>query len=607
MAAITINLLIFSKPVNNNNVCSFRKASKRTSLVYSNRINSRWSSSLAVEPCDQLQAAAPVVDRRSGNYKPPLWDFDYVQSLNSGYKEEKYSRRASELKAQVELLIEELTLSRPAVELLELIDNLQRLGISCHYEHRIKKILNRVYEMDNKTMNREPNEKDLYSTALKFRLLRQHGFAVSEEVFDCFKNDEGEFEAILTEDSKGLLELYESSFMLIEGEDSLVRAREFATISLQKNIDQGLVLDDELSLLVRRALELPLHWSIPRTQARWFIGTYEKRPHMNPAILELAKLDFNIVQAIHQEELKSVSRWWKSTGFAEELPFVRDRAVGYYLWSIGLIEPREYGYQRIIIAMLISMVTTIDDIFDIYGTLEELHLFTNVIQRWDIELIDRLPVYMQICFLALHNFINEVAYNFLKEQGSNIIPHLRKSFTDLIATYMQEAKWYHNGDKPSLEEYLNNGKISVAGCLVSHYMYFLLTNPIKHEAVQAMYEYHNIIQLPSMIARLADDIGSGPAEMKRGDVPKAIQCYMNETGPSEKQAQKHLKFLIHETWKKINTEVLAADSPFSPTFIRCCVNVGRMTQYMYQHGDGIGVHQSVLKDGIKGLLFEPIA
>ena len=29
---------------------------------------------------------------------------------------------------------------------------------------------------------------------------------------------------------------------------------------------------------------------------------------MNPILLELAKLDFNIVQATHQEDLKQVSR-----------------------------------------------------------------------------------------------------------------------------------------------------------------------------------------------------------------------------------------------------------------------------------------------------------
>ncbi|KAK6135480.1 hypothetical protein DH2020_030782 [Rehmannia glutinosa] len=33
-----------------------------------------------------------------------------------------------------------------------------------------------------------------------------------------------------------------------------------------------------------------------------------------------------------------------------------------------------------------------------------------------------------------------------------------------------------------------------------------------------------------MILRLANDLGTSPDEMERGDVPKSIQCYMNDTG-----------------------------------------------------------------------------
>ena len=48
--------------------------------------------------------------------------------------------------------------------------------------------------------------------------------------------------------------------------------------------------------------------------------------------------------------------------------------------------------------------------------------------------------------------------------------------------------------------------------------------------------------------------------MKRGEVPKSIQCYMDETGATEEDAKEHIKYLIGETWKKIN-EDRVADSP----------------------------------------------
>ena len=66
----------------------------------------------------------------------------------------------------------------------------------------------------------------------------------------------------------------------------------------EQNIDQNLAIE------VNHALELPLQWRMPRLEARWFIDVYEKRQDMNPILLEFAKLDFNMVQATHQEDLR---------------------------------------------------------------------------------------------------------------------------------------------------------------------------------------------------------------------------------------------------------------------------------------------------------------
>jgi hypothetical protein len=41
-------------------------------------------------------------------------------------------------------------------------------------------------------------------------------------------------------------------------------------------------------------------------------------------------------------------------------------------------------------------------------------------------------------------------------------------------------------------------------------------------------------------------------ELERGDVPKSIQCYMNETGASEEYTCEYIKSMISETWKKMN-------------------------------------------------------
>uniref|UniRef100_A0A1S4CNN7 (-)-camphene/tricyclene synthase, chloroplastic-like n=1 Tax=Nicotiana tabacum TaxID=4097 RepID=A0A1S4CNN7_TOBAC len=130
--------------------------------------------------------------------------------------------------------------------------------------------------------------------------------------------------------------------------------------------------------LVRHALELPSHWMMFRLETRWYINVYEKMPNANPLLLELAKLDFNIVQATHQEDLRDVSRWWKNTCLAEKLPFSRDRLAECFFWTTGKVFEPQQGHCRIMLTKINAFVTTIDDI---YGTYQELQLFTNAVER----------------------------------------------------------------------------------------------------------------------------------------------------------------------------------------------------------------------------------
>ena len=62
------------------------------------------------------------------------------------------------------------------LEQLQLIDILLRLGISNHFEGEMKRILEALYNDDH---NGDPWKENLYTTALKFRLLRQHGYRMS--------------------------------------------------------------------------------------------------------------------------------------------------------------------------------------------------------------------------------------------------------------------------------------------------------------------------------------------------------------------------------------------------------------------------------------------
>ena len=84
------------------------------------------------------------------------------------------------LKEQVRMMLHKVV---DPIEQLELIDIWQRLGISYHFEGEIKRILEGLYNnIDHGSDIDTWKTKNLYATSLKFRLLRQHGYIVSQGI-----------------------------------------------------------------------------------------------------------------------------------------------------------------------------------------------------------------------------------------------------------------------------------------------------------------------------------------------------------------------------------------------------------------------------------------
>lgn len=52
-----------------------------------------------------------------------------------------------------------------------------------------------------------------------------------------------------------------------------------------------------------------------------------------------------------------------------------------FFWTIGVIFKPQFSYCRRMLTKVGALLTTIDDIYDVYGTLDELELFTDAVQR----------------------------------------------------------------------------------------------------------------------------------------------------------------------------------------------------------------------------------
>ncbi|XP_022159093.1 terpene synthase 10-like [Momordica charantia] len=241
---------------------------------------------------------------------------------------------------------------------------------------------------------------------------------------------------------------------------------------------------------------------------------------------------------------------------------------------------------------------------------EELTTPENIfpsIRRWDLAAMNQLPYYMKLCFLFLHNSINEMAFEALRDKGVDVIKYLKKVWVDLCKAYMQEAKWYYIGYKATLQQYLDNAWISISGPVILVHGYVFATSPIVMDDLESLVEYADIIRWSSTILRLANDLGTSSDELERGDVPKSIQCYMKDNEVMENDARDYIRHLIDDAWKKLN-KVEAENCVFSQVFIEMAKNLARMAQCMYQHrdGHGHGIEHQETKDRVVSLLIRPV-
>ncbi|KAJ3674865.1 hypothetical protein LUZ60_005481 [Juncus effusus] len=530
--------------------------------------------------------------RRSANYQPNSWDYDSLLSLKTDSLNELRAKQYETLKHEVKQLISKE--SEPAKK-LQLVDALQRLGVAYHFEGEIKEILDSISKKESLF------KEDVYSMALLFRLLRENGFPITQDILSSFLDNKGTFQPSLQKDTKGLLSLYEASFLAFEGEEILDKARVFSTKHLSELKPK---LEPYLKEKVAHTLELPLHWRAPRLEARWSIDQYERDEKLEPLVLQLAKLDFDRVQTVHQGEIGRMSRWWKDVALGEKFTFARDRLLECFFYATGIVHEPHQSACREIVTKVFALIVHLDDVYDIYGTLDELVLFTDAMGKWSLDVMQELPEYMRPIYATILDTTNEWAEQVLKEEGWDSLPWLKRSWHDLCKAFLTEAKWHYGATIPSLNDYLENGWMSSSGPLMLHHSFTLMGEKEIAQALSNQEKYSSLVRSCSMIFRLCNDSATHSAEIERGDAPSSIACYMRGTGVKEHEARLAMHDLTIDTWKKINMDALG-DRPFPRSFADASMNLARISHCIYQGGDGLGAPDEEKKKLIKKLFLEP--
>ncbi|KAM2566828.1 (-)-germacrene D synthase-like [Malus sylvestris] len=530
----------------------------------------------------------------SAKLSPSIWG-DHFLSYASLEVDVELEQHVQELKEEVRRML--MTSVENVSQKLNLIDDIQRLGVSYHFGNEIEEILQKIHENSY-------DLDDLYTAALHFRLLRQQGYNVSCDLFNKFKDGDGKFKETLVDDVVGLLSLYEATHLRIHGEEILDEALTFTTTQLELTIYR---LSPPLAKTVTHALNQQLRKGLPRVEARYYLSVYEElRESPNETLLTFAKLDFNRLQRVHQKELSEITRWWKDLDVPNKLPFARDRLVEvYFCWSMSVYFQPQYSFARRTSCKVTAITSIMDDIYDTHGKFEELELFTEAIERWDVSAIDQLPKYMKICYRALLDEYSEIHGKLLHDGKLYRIQHAREAMKKQVRGYFDEAKWFHQKHIPSLDEYMSLSLVT-SGFPLLITTSFVGMEEATIDSFDWLLTFPQAVKAASKIGRLMDDIVDYKFEQEREHFISAVNCYMKKYGATEEEAIIELKGQVNNAWKDINEACLHHTSVPMPLLIRI-LNFARVMDVVYKCEDGYTNAEGELKDLIVSTLVEPVA
>ncbi|KAF7822836.1 (-)-germacrene D synthase-like [Senna tora] len=539
--------------------------------------------------------------RRSANYHPSIWGDRFIQYASDSMEVELYDKLTEE---KIQVLKEEVrkrlncTTNNPITK-IELIDIIQRLGVNYHFESEINDVLLQIHNtyVQNGVIIKLELQ-DLRSIALVFRLLRQQGYHISPDVFNKLKDENGNFSERYSSDVEGLLSLFEATHLRVHGEHILDESFVFALNHLEMMMTTH--LSPSLAAKIKHTLKHPLHKNIPRLEARHYISTYQEHPSHDETLLALAKLDFNKLQKLHQREVGIISKWWKDLDFTTKLPFARNRMVECYFWILGVFFEPCYSLARTITTKVTCIVSILDDIYDVYGTFEELQLFTTAIERWDISCMESLPEYMRYCYQALLDVYEEIEKEMMKQGRTFCVNYAKHEMKRLVRAYYEEAKWLNSNYTPTLEEYMGIAQISCAYPILTAISFIGMGSIANEEAFQWLANDPKIIRASTLICRLMDDV----FEQKREHVASAVECYMKEEGVRKEEAIEELKREVVSAWKDINEECLGLKEVARPLLMRV-LNLSRIMDVLYTEADGYTNSQGATKEYIASLLLNP--
>ncbi|BAH92608.1 Os04g0341500 [Oryza sativa Japonica Group] len=494
--------------------------------------------------------AAQVVSTQSitpakevSSFEPSVWgDFFINYDTKPLQRSEDWMmEKADKLKQDVRILFET---HNDTAKKMHLVDAVQRLGIDHLFQDEINNVISDIKES-------EFTSSSLHEVALHFRLLREHGIWVSPDVFEKFKGEDGRFINTIADEPRALLSLYNAAHLLVHDEPELEEAMSFARHHLESMRD-GSRLKAPLDNQINRALHLPLPRTYKRVEMLHYMLEYGQEEECIVVLLDLAKLEFNLLQHVHLKELKAFSQWWKDLYGYVELSHVRDRAVESYLWSYALFYEENLTLTRMILAKIIVFIVLMDDTYDDHATIEECRKLNEAIQRWDESAISLLPEYMKKFYRALQNYFRETEAQ-VEASDKYRVTCMKKEFQNLSTYYLQEFEWLHQNYKPAFKERVALSTLSSTVPLLCVTAAVGQGDAVTKESFELTTVRSSAVIACAKIMRFMNDIAAFKSGRKnKGDAANTVECYMNENKVTSEVALDKIESMIESEWRTLN-------------------------------------------------------
>ncbi|KAH6826066.1 Terpenoid cyclases/Protein prenyltransferases superfamily protein [Perilla frutescens var. hirtella] len=355
------------------------------------------------------------------------------------------------------------------------VDRLQRLGVSRFFQPEIDECIayvHRYWTEKGICWSRISEVQDIDDTAMGFRLLRLHGYQVSADVFKHFESG-GEFfcfKGQSTQAVTGMYNLYRASQLIFPGENILADAALFSAKFLQQKRANNDLLDKwvitkDLPGEVGYALDVPWYASLPRVETRFYLEQYGgeddvwigktlyRMPYVNNnKYLELAKLDYNNCQALHQQEWKDIQKWYRSCNLGEFGLSERKAVEVYHVAAASVFEP-EKSQERLAWVKTAILMETITSHFDLQQlSRDQRRAFVNEFEYGSILKYANGGRYKTRSSLVgtLLRTLNQLSLDILLAHGHDIHPPLKNAWHKWLKTWEEGG-----GDVELLVQTLN--------------------------------------------------------------------------------------------------------------------------------------------------------